>query len=230
MFNEGHSGALVAVASTDPEWQPIFQASSQVVLYNPTSHALSIRSSTHEHLPRSSLCPYCNRPLPVDSEEPNAQARVANYFQLLEVSNETYSRPSTPPSVAETSEESTNGKGTFASGSMAQGYFKTFFEEECRLGMGANGSVFLCQHVLDGNRLGHFAVKKIAVGESHSYLWSILREVRLLESLHHPNIITYHHSWLESCQFSAFGPKVPALQYSRSILLVWLSINMQLAC
>lgn len=26
--------------------------------------------------------------------------------------------------------------------------------------------------------LGHFAVKKIAVGESHSYLWNILREVR----------------------------------------------------
>ena len=47
------------------------------------------------------------------------------------------------------------------------------------------------QHVLDGNPLGHFAVKKIAVGESHSYLLKILREVRLLERLHHPNIVTY---------------------------------------
>ena len=29
--------------------------------------------------------------------------------------------------------------------SMAEGYFKAFFKEEYRLGMGANGSVFLCQ-------------------------------------------------------------------------------------
>ena len=34
------------------------------------------------------------------------------------------------------------------------------------------------QHVLDGNPLGHFAVKKIAVGQSHSYLYKTLREVR----------------------------------------------------
>ncbi|GJE86683.1 serine/threonine protein kinase-like protein [Phanerochaete sordida] len=100
---------------------------------------------------------------------------------------------------------------------MAEGYFKTFFQEECRLGMGANGSVFLCQHMLDGNSLGHFAVKKIAVGQSHSYLLNILREVRLLEKLHHPNIIQYHHAWLESCQFSPFGPKVPTLH----MLMQW---------
>ncbi|KAJ3486519.1 hypothetical protein NLJ89_g11803 [Agrocybe chaxingu] len=100
---------------------------------------------------------------------------------------------------------------------MAQGYFKTFFQEEYKLGMGANGSVFLCQHVLDGNPLGHFAVKKIAVGQSHSYLLNILREVRLLEKLHHPNIITYHHAWLENSQFSSFGPTVPTLH----VLMQW---------
>jgi serine/threonine protein kinase len=61
--------------------------------------------------------------------------------------------------------------------------------------------------------LGRFAVKKIAVGESHTYLVDILREVRLLEALRHPNIVTYHHSWLETTQFSSFGPKVPALLY-----------------
>lgn len=49
------------------------------------------------------------------------------------------------------------------------------------------------QHVLDGNPLGYFAVKKIAVGESHSYLYKILKEVRLLEKLRHPNIITYQY-------------------------------------
>jgi len=83
--------------------------------------------------------------------------------------------------------------------------------------MGANGSVFLCEHLLNGNPLGRFAVKKIAVGRSHSYLMNILREVRLLEQLHHPNIITYHHAWLETCQFSSFGPKVPTLH----VLMQW---------
>ena len=61
--------------------------------------------------------------------------------------------------------------------------------------------------------LGRFAVKKIAVGESHTYLVDTLREVRLLEELRHPNIVTYHHSWLETAQFSSFGPKVPTLLY-----------------
>ena len=42
---------------------------------------------------------------------------------------------------------------------------------------------------------------------------TIVCQIRLLEKLHHPNIITYHHAWLETCQFSSFGPKVPTLQY-----------------
>jgi hypothetical protein len=36
-------------------------------------------------------------------------------------------------------------KQRFGDSSMAQGYFAAFFREERRLGMGANGSVFLCQ-------------------------------------------------------------------------------------
>lgn len=43
------------------------------------------------------------------------------------------------------------------------------------------------------------------------YFISTLVKVRLLEQLHHPNIITYHHAWLETYQFSSFGPKVPTL-------------------
>ena len=148
MFEEGTSRALVAVTPVDPEWRPIFQASNQVVLYNPTSHALSIRPSTHEPLSHSSLCPYCNRPMPPDPEEGDSQDRVANYFQLLEVSNDAYSRPSTPPPITAISVDgdvSNNSSETFPAETMAQGYFKAFFQEECRLGMGANGSVFLCQ-------------------------------------------------------------------------------------
>ncbi|KAG8833557.1 putative serine/threonine-protein kinase iks1 [Serendipita sp. 400] len=105
----------------------------------------------------------------------------------------------------------------FSENSMAQGYFTAFFKEEKRLGMGANGTVYLCQHILNGNYLGHFAVKKIAVGHSHEYLLRILKEVRLLETLRHPNIITYHHSWLETTRFSSFGPSIPTLH----VLMEW---------
>jgi hypothetical protein len=166
------------------------------------------------------------------SADPAYHSRASNYFRLLEISNVSSSRRASPSltgyererrwsrsrsrtrsrgrSRTRTRIPDANGSTTsaFPADKMAEGYFKTFFQEEFKLGMGANGSVFLCQvglvtypiilvltygaqHVLDGNPLGHFAVKKIAVGESHSYLLKILREVRLLERLHHPNIVTY---------------------------------------
>ncbi|KAF7349348.1 Other/IKS protein kinase [Mycena sanguinolenta] len=202
-------GALVALVPSEHEWQPIFHVSNQVVLYNPTSHALSIRHSSNTPPRVQRQCPYCHQSLPSDfrsdpeleNDDPvdsEASFRASNYFHLLEIANETTSRPSTPPPSGSRSRGS-----AFPAEAMAEGYFKAFFQEECRLGMGANGSVYLCQHVLDGNPLGHFAVKKIAV--------------RLLERLHHPNIVTYHHAWLESCQFSSFGPKVPTLH----VLMQW---------
>ncbi|KAJ6571634.1 kinase-like protein [Mycena capillaripes] len=216
-------GALVALVPSEHEWQPIFHVSNQVVLYNPTSHALSIRHSSNFPPRARRPCPYCHQALPPDfrpdseleddAVDSEASFRASNYFHLLAIANETTSRPSTPPTPSETRSR----RNTFPAEAMAEGYFKAFFQEEFRLGMGANGSVYLCQHVLDGNPLGHFAVKKIAVGESHSYLLNILKEVRLLERLHHPNIVTYHHAWLESCQFSSFGPKVPTLH----VLMQW---------
>ncbi|KAJ3744375.1 kinase-like domain-containing protein [Lentinula detonsa] len=225
--------STAALVPIDSEWRPIFHDSNQVVLYNPTSHALSIK-------PRPP-CPYCKQPIPLGFESPFGQAtaehqyeddvtRASNYFHLLAIANESTSSPSTrapsprtsprvvePTMEMENSRENNRGRTVFPAGTLAEGYFNAFFKEECKLGMGANGSVFLCVHMLDGNPLGHFAVKKIAVGESHSYLLNILREVRLLERLHHPNIITYHHAWLESSQFSSFGPKVPTLH----VLMQW---------
>ena len=154
----------------DHEWQPILHVSNQVVLYNPTSHALSIR--THSRPPSPSLarharCPYCHRSLSngrrhagdgdldsdVDSEEQNferASNRAANYFQLLEVANES-SRPASPMSAA-----SSAGPSAFRADNMAEGYFKAFFQEVCRLGMGANGSVFLCQVCSLAERIAWF--------------------------------------------------------------------------
>ena len=170
--------SLFALTPLDPEWQPILHASNQVVLYNPTSHALSIRQHTISSSPRTVVkgtfndqCPYCHRTLPrevpsededvelelTDSElEDHPRSRVPNYFQLLQVANESTSTPATPtrrsaPSkplsrdpLPAASSSSMNGQ-PFSTKSMAEGYFKAFFQEECRLGMGANGSVFLCQ-------------------------------------------------------------------------------------
>ncbi|KAH8115900.1 kinase-like protein [Phellopilus nigrolimitatus] len=217
---------------TQPAWRTILSDSHQVVLYNSDSHALSVRPLDSEPTTRRT-CPYCNRPLEdaVGASAPpyverDQHTRAPNYFQLLEIANETNSRPSSlgrsglgssaDSKRSETHDASEDAQG-FKSNMMAEGYFNSFFKEEYRLGMGANGSVFLCQHVLDGNPLGYFAVKKIAVGQSHSYLIQVLREIRLLERLRHPNIVTYHHAWLETHQFSSFGPKVPTL----FVLMQW---------
>ena len=155
----------ISTSPTEAEWQPILQGSNQVVLYNPTSHALSVQrrsptTPTPGGLVRvdkpSRLCPYCHRSLITetspeeqeeelgDSEDEHPRSRAPNYFQLLQVSNENTSVPSTPRrsgTPVPHEEENT----AFKSGNMAEGYFAAFFQEECRLGMGANGSVYLCR-------------------------------------------------------------------------------------
>ncbi|KIR91892.1 IKS protein kinase [Cryptococcus deuterogattii CBS 10090] len=77
--------------------------------------------------------------------------------------------------------------------------------------MGAEGSVYLAIHHIDGDVLGTYAVKKVAVGHSKSYLHHKLREVKLLEALRHPNIIAYHHAWIDMTRFSELSPPVPSL-------------------
>lgn len=202
------SSAIATLEPLDQEWQPILHATNQVVLYNPTSHALTVQR--HTPPPRAASlvsrtlvgrrCPYCHRrmsnphalnedddvPDTADIEElsdsdydENPRSRASNYFQLLQVANESASVPPTPRSSSPVLDgpgpSSSFGTETpFRADSMAEGYFKAFFREECRLGMGANGSVFLCQvrtydhtllpiylmhtchlqHVLDGNSLG----------------------------------------------------------------------------
>ena len=139
-------------------WRPILEASGQLVLYNPTSHALSITqhslppsTSSRGHDQASQRCPYCSQVLPADvrlfsrnrGEEDNLHdgrrhtRRAPNYFQLLERANtEGYPRPSSPPQLPQNgetprSEEAPTG---FLKGSMAQGYFSAFFREERRIG------------------------------------------------------------------------------------------------
>lgn len=94
------------------------------------------------------------------STDPAYHSRASDYFQLLEMANDASSRPSTPPLVGGNS-SATRYQGSrsrsrsrsrtrgstraFPANAMAEGYFNSFFQEEYKLGMGANGSVFLCQ-------------------------------------------------------------------------------------
>ncbi|WFC97741.1 putative serine/threonine-protein kinase iks1 [Malassezia yamatoensis] len=92
-----------------------------------------------------------------------------------------------------------------------QGYYERFFVEIAKLGRGARGSVYLCQHVLHGHALGRYAIKKVPVGDQAETLLSSLNEVHLMESLNHPNVISYKHAWVEMTQISPFTPVVPTL-------------------
>lgn len=92
-----------------------------------------------------------------------------------------------------------------------QGYYKRFFRQGRRLGRGARGTVFLTQHVLENEALGEYAIKKIPVGDDVTWLLRFLKEVHILETLKHPNIISYKHAWLEIHQPSPFSPAVPSL-------------------
>lgn len=63
--------------------------------------------------------------------------------------------------------------------------------------------------MLDNVSLGMFALKKVAVGDDHSWLEKVLYEVKLLRRLAHKNLVKYNHVWLESSSLATFGPTVP---------------------
>ena len=87
-------------------------------------------------------------------------------------------------------------------------YFKTFFVEERVLGKGGKGVVLLVRHEIDGCQLGHFACKRVPVGDDHGWLEKVLVEVELLAKLSHPNLVSYRHVWLEDAKLSVFSPSV----------------------
>ncbi|KAI0452796.1 kinase-like domain-containing protein [Xylaria acuta] len=87
-------------------------------------------------------------------------------------------------------------------------YFTRFFVEERELGRGGKGVVLLVRHEIDGCALGHFACKRVPVGDDHAWLEKVLVEVELLAALSHPNLVSYRHVWLEDVQIHRFGPSV----------------------
>ncbi|KAI1635360.1 kinase-like domain-containing protein [Biscogniauxia mediterranea] len=85
-------------------------------------------------------------------------------------------------------------------------HYQSSFREISLLGKGGFGKVYQCYNVLDQKT---YAVKKIFLSPKlgknfsdgkHDELEHILREVKALAMLDHPNIVRYHATWFEEPQ------------------------------
>ncbi|KAI8338017.1 kinase-like domain-containing protein [Chlamydoabsidia padenii] len=217
------------------EWAVILrnEVSGSAVLYNHDSQQVSVQRYMQGALPTSTRmesstevnveCPLCHRPYPKADQTSSTQPTYMdrNYFRLLRSSpmqSPKTSTDNTPRTthgsqqpVDDLFDESSSSTLHLNANAINQGYYSNFFIELRKLGRGFRGSVYLCEHILDGVKLGKYAIKKVAIGNNHTWLVKMLREVHLLERLHHPNIVNYKHSWLEYDRLTPFGPKVPCL-------------------
>eukprot|EP00903_Cladosiphon_okamuranus_P016380 g15105.t1 len=74
---------------------------------------------------------------------------------------------------------------------------RTEFVEGQKLGKGGFGTVFKCRNRLDGH---DYAIKKIRLSSDPRWqpqLEKVLREVKIMSLLDHPNIVRYYQAWLE---------------------------------
>ncbi|NXU36194.1 E2AK1 kinase, partial [Drymodes brunneopygia] len=72
------------------------------------------------------------------------------------------------------------------------------FEEVARLGKGGYGKVYKVRNKLDGQ---FYAIKKIKIKKAtRRDCMKVLREVKVLAGLQHPNIVGYHTAWMEQVQ------------------------------
>ncbi|XP_069726483.1 eukaryotic translation initiation factor 2-alpha kinase 1 isoform X1 [Phaenicophaeus curvirostris] len=77
------------------------------------------------------------------------------------------------------------------------------FDEVARLGKGGYGKVYKVRNKLDGQ---FYAIKKINIKKAtRRDCMKVLREVKVLAGLQHPNIVGYHTAWIEYVQ--AVRPK-----------------------
>ncbi|XP_062915452.1 eukaryotic translation initiation factor 2-alpha kinase 1 isoform X3 [Mobula hypostoma] len=73
--------------------------------------------------------------------------------------------------------------------------YMTEFEEIARLGKGGYGKVYKVRNKLDGQ---FYALKKILMKKlTRLDCMKVLREVKVLAGLQHPNIVGYHTAWIE---------------------------------
>ncbi|WVQ83973.1 hypothetical protein IAT38_006118 [Cryptococcus sp. DSM 104549] len=222
-FRSLSHSALQSLDHTDPG------DSNDTHGHTDTATASSDLLSSQGNLPRGiSVCPLCSQAVsqavPIVPPATGTVSQPNNgYFKALEEVHEE-SRPPSPhagssgqicsmpeENRASSTEPETEEQFIGQPDLPSKGYYERFFKEKGKLGMGAEGSVFLAEHVIGDDIIGTYAVKKIAVGRSKAYLHKMLQEVRVLEALRHPNIISYHHAWIDVTRFSSFGPPVTAL-------------------
>ena len=203
-----------------------------VVVFDHDSQQLALRNTSdtdHGDLELAN-CPFCHRPMRDSSrgrhqahEEPEGEFVNPNYFRMLNNSLPSSASSSTPPSprrrlvqpalpggpIHEPPVQPTSSPQGISSAAFSPDYFKRFFVEERVLGKGGKGVVLLVKHVLDSVSLGHYACKRVPVGDDHEWLEKVLGEVQLLQHLSHQNLVSYRHVWLENAKISTFGPSVP---------------------
>ncbi|CAL6046579.1 Kinase [Hexamita inflata] len=92
------------------------------------------------------------------------------------------------------------------------GMSQLYFKDLGPIGSGSFGSVIKVMHHIQDIDLQQYAIKRISVGASKPWLLKALQEVTILQRLRHPNIIQYHHCWLESIQQAVnLEEKIPHL-------------------
>ena len=69
----------------------------------------------------------------------------------------------------------------------------TIFDNLSKIGEGGFGTVYKAKHLIDNQ---YYAIKKIPLDDS-ILSKNIVKEVRYLAVLSHPNIIRYFHCWVE---------------------------------
>ncbi|XP_037133735.1 eukaryotic translation initiation factor 2-alpha kinase 1 isoform X1 [Syngnathus acus] len=90
------------------------------------------------------------------------------------------------------------------------------FEEIGRIGKGSYGNVYKVLNKLDGQC---YAVKKILIKKvSKEDCMKVLREVKVLSSLQHVNIVGYHTAWMEHVQSTTYAEnRLPELATQEDI-------------
>ncbi|KAK7753062.1 putative serine/threonine-protein kinase iks1 [Diatrype stigma] len=201
-----------------------------LVVRDPASHRLEIRGLSLTE------CPTCHQPLRQSSPERSYEAPPQHesyvdpgYFRMLQAGYlggdeqpqprppsspiRRLTQPALPASVEDEAEflsstPAPHEGARIRRDAFSPNYFNRFFVEERELGRGGKGVVLLVRHEIDGLALGHFACKRVPVGDDHAWLEKVLVEVELLAKLSHPNLVSYRHVWLEDVQLHRFGPSV----------------------